>query len=176
MLNAVAFRNLLMILGGILWVGYCSAELVRADGARFLESFQVYSASSVVSDPDDKVNISGKVVALGDYKYSLDSSLASSNLRGMQLDPKRKVVKDLVTGRIGITQGRLIVKYADGVNGDNIALDYGLELVDRLPSINRIVVQLFDLTNLKQVQDNLMLDQRVLTTTLEAYYGGYHFR
>jgi hypothetical protein len=85
-------------------------------------------------------------------------------------------VKDKLTGKIGITQGRLIVKYVDGLNGENIALDYGLNLVDQLPSINRLVVQLSDLTNLEQIQETLSFDRRVLTTSLEVYYGGYQER
>ena len=91
----------------------------------------------------------------------------------MQIESKKSVVKDLMSGRIGITEGRLIIKYAKGVNGENLAIDYSLDLVEQLPSINRIVVQLSDLTTLKQVQGNLMLDKRVLTTSLEVQYGGY---
>ena len=173
MIKTVSWLFLFMFLVRIFWAEYSVADLDRADGAQFEPSFEVYSSSSVVSDPDDLVKISSKIGALGEYKYSLDGSLAASNLRGMQIESKKTVVKDLMSGRIGITEGRLIIKYADGVNGENLAIDYSLDLVEQLPSINRIVVQLSDLTTLKQVQGNLMLDKRVLTTSLEAQYGGY---
>ena len=173
MIKTVSWLFLFMFLVRIFWAEYSVADLDRADGAQFEPSFEVYSSSSVVSDPDDLVKISSKIGALGEYKYSLDGSLAASNLRGMQIESKKSVVKDLMSGRIGITEGRLIIKYADGVNGENLATDYSLDLVEQLPSINRIVVQLSDLTTLKQVQGNLMLDKRVLTTSLEAQYGGY---
>lgn len=45
-----------------------------------------------------------------------------------------------------------------------------------LPSINRIVVQLPDLIGLANVQNSLSVDQRVLETSLEVYYGGYQLR
>jgi len=154
----------------------CVSESVRRDGLPDERSFEVYASSSVASDPDNRLAISSSIGVLGDYKYSLDGSLAKSNLRGIELDKKNKVVKDKRTGKIGITQGRLIVKYVDGLNGENIALDYGLNLVDQLPSINRLVVQLSDLTNLEQIQETLSLDRRVLTTSLEVYYGGYQER
>ncbi len=173
MIKTVSWLFLFMCLVRMFWAEYSVADFDRADGAQFAPSFEVYSSSSVVSDPDDLVKISSKIGALGEYKYSLDGSLAASNLRGMEIESKKSVVKDLMSGRIGITEGRLIIKYAKGVNGENLAIDYSLDLVEQLPSINRIVVQLSDLTTLKQVQGNLMLDKRVLTTSLEAQYGGY---
>ena len=102
--------------------------------------------------------------------------MSPSPLRGGEREAKKLVVKDLVTGKIGLTEGKLIIKHVIGVNGDDIASDYGFEIVDYLPSINRIVVQLPDLIGFANVQNSLRVDQRVMETSLEVYYGGYQLR
>ena len=122
------------------------------------------------------MNIESDIGVLGPYKYSLDGSLAPSALRGVEREARKLVVKDLVTGKIGLTEGKLIIKHGIGVNVDDIASDYGFEIVDYLPSINRIVVQLPDLIGFANVQNSLRLDQRVMETSLEVYYGGYQLR
>ena len=84
-----------------------------------------------------------------------------------------KVVENPLTGRIGLTSGHLIVEYAEGENGPDLALGYGLAVISQLPSINRIVVQLSDLGQFEQVKESMRLDDRVVSTELEVYYGGY---
>ena len=113
MARVISCWKIWLTLFGVFATSVCVGESIRRDGVPYEQSFDVYAASSVVSDPDNQVAISSSVSVLGDYKYSLDSSLASSNLRGGEPDQTRKVVKDKITGAIGITQGRLIVKYAD---------------------------------------------------------------
>ena len=170
------FRYLVFLLGSSLCATACFSCVQRIDGTTESQSFEIYFSSIVVSDPGNSINIDGGTGILGPYKYSLDGSLSPPPLRGVEREARKTVVKDLVTGKIGLTEGKLIIKHITGVNADDIASDYGLEVVDYLPSINRIVVQLPDLLGLANVQNSLRVDQRILETSLEVYYGGYQLR
>ena len=176
MLGTSFFRYLFFFLGSSLCSTACFSGVQSIDGTTESESFEIYFSSIVVSDPGNSIKIDGDIGVLGPYKYSLDGSLSLSPPRGVEREARKLVVKDLVTGKIGLTEGKLIIKHVIGVNGDDIASDYGFEIVDYLPSINRIVVQLPDLIGFANVQNSLRVDQRVMETSLEVYYGGYQLR
>lgn len=168
--------HLFAFLVSSLFAAGCFSSIQRIDGTTEAQAFEIYATSVVVSDPRDLISVDSGIGVIGDYKYSLDGSLAPVLLRGAETDSSKTVVKDLVTGRIGVTEGKLIIKYAAGNNPDNIALDYGYEVVDHLRLINRMVVKLPNLTDLPNVQSSLRLDERVLETSLEVDYGGYRLR
>lgn len=136
-------------------------------------ALEIILASSVAEDPNDQIVTSNAVVALGDFKYSLDGSLNIPSGQSSAGSPVMKVVKDSITGRIGLTNGQLIIEYVEGENGAYLASDYGLAIVSQLSSINRVVVQLVDFGEYKQLQTTLGLDTRVISTELDVYYGGY---
>jgi len=136
-------------------------------------ALKIYEASSVVEDPTDQILTSSTIAALGDFKYPLEGSLQVSRGQSATTGTLMKVVKDALTGRIGLTSGHLIVEYVEGESGPDLALSYGLAVISQLPSLNRIVVQLGDLGEFEQVKESMRLDDRVVSTELEIYYGGY---
>ena len=168
--------HLFVFLASSFFAAGCFSSIQRIDGTTEAQAFEIYASSVVVSDPRDLIRVNSGIGVVGDYKYSLDGSLAPALLRGAETDSGKTVVRDLVTGKIGVTEGKLIIKYAAGNNPDNIALDYGYDVVDYLRSINRMVVKLPDLTDLLNVQSSLRLDERVLETSLEVDFGGYRLR
>jgi hypothetical protein len=137
------------------------------------QELNIIESSVVAIDQDNNIGLTSGIEALGDYKYSLDNSLATSQAQSADPVSSLKVVENPLTGRIGLTSGHLIVEYAEGENGPDLALGYGLAVISQLPSINRIVVQLSDLGQFEQVKESMRLDDRVVSTELEVYYGGY---
>ena len=127
--------------------------------------------SVVVADKDNQISLNDGILAIGDYKYSLDGSLVVSQARNAQLSSVMKVVKNPFTGRIGLTNGRLVIKYADGENGSDLALNYGLSVIGELPSLNRVVAQLKNIEDFTRINEAMKLDDRVISTELEIYYG-----
>jgi hypothetical protein len=132
-------------------------------------------SSVVVIDNDNNIALTAGITALGDYKYSLDDSLTNGQAQSQSVQSvsSLKVVKNPLTGRIGLTSGQLIVEYVEGENGADLALGYGLEVISQLPSINRIFVQLDDMGKFQQVKEAMRLDDRVVSAELEIDYGGY---
>lgn len=136
-----------------------------------------------MEDLNNQIVTSNTIVALGKFKYSLDDSLAIVQVKNTQLMSSQKqsaqsitsmkVVADPRTGRIGLTNGQLIIKYAEGVIGADLALDYGLSIITELASINRVVVQVGDLAGFAQLNETLRSDDRVVSTELDIYYGDH---
>ena len=89
-----------------------------------------------------------------------------------QIKTTMKVIKNPNTGRMGITNGQLFIHYAEGENGSDIALNYGLSVVTELPSIDRIVVQIIDLEMYGQIKEAMKLDGRIVSIDLDIKYGG----
>lgn len=137
------------------------------------QELNIIESSVVVIDQDNNIGLTSGIEALGDYKYSLDDSLGTVQTQSAQPVSSLKVVVNPLTGRIGLTSGHLIVEYAEGESGPDLALSYGLAVISQLPSLNRIVVQLGDLGEFEQVKESMRLDDRVVSTELEIYYGGY---
>lgn len=127
--------------------------------------------SMVVFDKNNTISINDGIGAIGDYKYSLDGSLPNNQLQNTQSSIIMKVVKNRNTGRVGLTNGQLFIKYAEGVNGPDLALNYGLSVIDVLPSLNRIVVQLNNLEDYERIKESMKLDDRVISTELDIYYA-----
>ena len=137
------------------------------------QELNIIESSVVVSDQDNNIGLTSGIKALGDYKYSLDNSLGTVQTQSAQPVSLLKVVVNPSTGRIGLTSGHLIIEYVEGETGPDLALGYGLAVISQLPSLNRIVVQLGNLGQFEQVNESMRLDDRVVSTELEIYYGGY---
>ena len=135
------------------------------------EDLIIIENSVVVADKNNQINLDEGISAIGDYKYSLDGSLVISQAQNVQSSTVMKVVKNPSTGRIGLTNGLLIIKYADGENGSDLALNYGLSVIDELPSLNRVVAQLKNPEDFTRINEAMKLDNRVISTELEIYYG-----
>lgn len=125
----------------------------------------------VIFDKDNTISLDVGIAEIGDYKYSLDGSLGNNQVQNIQSSSVMTVVKNPNTGRVGLTNGQLFIKYAEGVNGPDLALNYGLSVIDELPSLNRIVVQLNNLGNYELIKESMKLDIRVISTELEVYYA-----
>ena len=134
-------------------------------------NIDIIENSMVVFDKNNTISINDGIAAIGDYKYSLDGSLPNTQLQNTQSSIIMKVVKNSNTGRVGLTNGQLFIKYAEGVNGPDLALNYGLSVIDALPSLNRIVVQLNNLGDYERIKESMKLDDRVISTELDIYYA-----
>jgi hypothetical protein len=137
------------------------------------QELSIIESSVVVIDQDNNIGLTSGILALGDYKYSLDGSLGTIQTQSAQPESSMKVVVNSLTGRIGLTSGHLIIQYAEGENGRDLALGYGLAVINQLPSLDRIVVKLVNLGQFEQIIKLMSLDDRVVATELDVYYGGY---
>ena len=135
-------------------------------------SYKIFLDSSVVLDTQNIIATSEKVDVIGDYKYSLDKSLADSAVgQNAVIGNSMKIVQDIGSGIKGITDGKIFVEHAKTANGETIASDYSLTVVSKFPLINRVVVQVRDLSKIKMVREELELDYRVVSTELDIMYG-----
>ena len=136
------------------------------------QDFIIIEDSVVIVDTDNNVLLTDGIKTIGNYKFSLDGSLNGVREQNAQIKTTMKVIKNPNTGRMGITNGQLFIHYAQGENGSDIALNYGLSVVTELPSIDRIVVQIIDLNMYGQIKEAMELDGRIVSTDLDIKYGG----
>lgn len=172
-INLVRMRSVIVVKFTFMAVLLTSGAGAQQQAPIGHQKLSIIESSVVVIDKDNNIALAAGIAALGDYKYSLDDTLATGQTQNAQPVSSLKVVKNPLTGRIGLTSGQLIVEYAEGENGPDLALWYGLEVISQLPSINRIIVQLDDMGKFEQVKEVMRLDDRVVSTELEVYYGGY---
>lgn len=172
-INLVRMRSVIVVKFTFMAVLLTSGAGAQQQAPIGHQEISIIESSVVVIDKDNNIALAAGIAALGDYKYSLDNSLATSQAQSADPVSSLKVVENTLTGRIGLTSGHLIVEYAEGENGPDLAFGYGLAVISQLPSLNRIVVQLGDLGQFEQVKESMRLDDRVVSTELEIYYGGY---
>jgi len=80
------------------------------------------------------------------------------------------VVRDASTGRIGVAIGKLLVTYRDGANLQNIATDYGLDVVDTFQRLSTGVLAINSFAHYLEVKAALELDYRVKEVKLEVIF------
>ena len=171
-ITSLSRASLIVIAKASLLVGVLSSVAsAQQQNPSDYEDLIIIENSVVVADKDNQINLNEGISAVGDYKYSLDGSLLISQAQNAQSSTVMKVVKNPSTGRIGLTNGLLIIKYADGENGSDLALNYGLSVIDELPSLNRVVAQLKNPEDFTRINEAMKLDNRVISTELEIYYG-----
>jgi hypothetical protein len=156
---------------GFFSIAAMSQEMIDQDATSLQENIVIYEKSSVSLDVDNEIVIDNNIKALGDYKYSLDGSLASISIQSGVSFGGTKVVKNSDTGQIGLTNGQVIIKYKDGIDGGSIATDYGLNLIGTLPNINRITIQLSNLNKFTTLRSKLNSDNRVVSIELDVSYA-----
>lgn len=131
----------------------------------------VISASTVVLDAENQIPTSASISAFGQYKYSLDGSLTALDGQNAQTRQMMKMVLDKTTGQLGLTNGQVIIRYANQADGSNLAAEYRLNVISELPSLNRFTVQLSDATDFFALREQLSSDSRVLATELDVSFA-----
>lgn len=80
------------------------------------------------------------------------------------------VVRDAYTGRIGVAIGKVLVTYRDGANLQNIATDYGLDVVETFHRLSTGVLAVDSFAHYSEIKAALELDDRVKAVKLEVIY------
>ena len=80
------------------------------------------------------------------------------------------VVRDASTGRIGVAIGKVLVTYRDGANLQNIATDYGLDVVETFHRLSTGVLAINSFAHYSEIKAALELDYRVKGVKLEVIY------
>lgn len=80
------------------------------------------------------------------------------------------VVRDASTGRIGVAIGKVLVTYRDGANLQNIATDYGLDVVETFHRLSTGVLAINSFAHYSEIKAALELDDRVKGVKLEVIY------
>ena len=149
----------------------------RAKGAATLidggdkPELSIIAASTVVLDAENQIPTSASISTFGQYKYSLDGSLTALDGQNTQTRQMMKMVLDKATGQLGLTNGQVIIRYANQADGRNLAAEYRLNVISELPSLNRFTVQLSDATDFFVLREQLSSDSRVLATELDVSFA-----
>ena len=166
------FRLFICIVIGTICFGLYAAGPQQQVQELSRSSYKIFLDSTVVLDSENTLTTSEKVDVIGDYKYSLDKSLADSTVgQNAVIGNSMKIVQDIGSGIKGITDGKIFIEHAKTANGETIASDYSLTVVSKFPLINRVVVQVRDLSKIEIIRTELELDYRVVSTELDVIYG-----
>lgn len=164
------YETIVFIGSALFLIGPVATASEPARIIKELEFEVVDHARVVKASAKERYVLEGTMV-IGDFMV-LTKNDQQGLLQSAEPSVSLKPIKLASTGQIVLSGGRLVVQLVDANAGDSLAVDYGLDLVSKLSSISRVILQVPKFSQLQKTKAALELDYRVRSVELEVYRGG----
>jgi hypothetical protein len=125
--------------------------------------------SVVVLDENNLIPLFPDIYRLGNFKYELTPGALSSfyMTHSMSERPVYKLVQEPDTDSFKVSDGSMLIEYVEGTDTEAIARDYGLELIRDFPSVRAASFQAASFSELSELMETLMNDERINFVSLD---------
>ena len=125
--------------------------------------------SVVVLDENNFIPLLPDIYRLGNFKYELTPGALSLFYTTQSIAEGRvyKLVQEPGTDGLKVSDGSMLIEYVEGTDTAAIARDYGLELIRDFPSVRTASFQAASFSELSELMETLMDDERISFVSLD---------